>query len=311
MVPFAVRLRAHAAGLEAEASRVLGGGRSAEDLLALAGGPLPLIAAAASAVAPREASVVGLLPVELVGDADAVARRALAHRAAAEAEVLELSAGEGCTVDTACQAVKALLANLRGATARIDEASLRALASASGITEGEAASRLAEAGVAELVAVSPGDAPTVNGLAVRLLVVVPARIDLDFVAALLGRRPGPLAMVAGADTTGVMLLRAVAIARLAGHGPIAVGGKDELKGPDACLAFGADRLEAELDPPGSMGSRTRSYGEAAVRGAQLVLAAPRRRAAAGKKIAHILDEQVDPSLLPGGDALAVPLEVRS
>ena len=60
-LPFAVRFRAHTAGMEELAHRVLAGGRSTEDLAALADGPLPVLGALVSAVAPKEAAVVGLL----------------------------------------------------------------------------------------------------------------------------------------------------------------------------------------------------------------------------------------------------------
>src|SRR5690606_34547921 len=83
-----------------------------------------------------------------------------------------------------------------------------------------------------------------------------------------------LALEAGPNTTGILLLRATALTRIAGFSSISVGGGDELKGPDGCLAFGADRLEAQLDPPGTMGSRTRAYGEAAILGAQLAVKTP-------------------------------------
>ena len=300
-LPFAVRLRAHAAGLEEVVTRIDAGGRDAADLLALAAGPLPHLAAMAANVAPKEARVVGLLPF----DVGTPPEKALAHRAAAEAEVIALRAEEA-SLDDACAALRVLREGLRGATGRIDTASLAQLANRAGISVEDAAARLAEAGVTEQE-VLPGDAK-VSGLASTFVVVAPATIDRAFVDGLLSRLPSSLSLRVEAGATGVVLLRAVALARLAGHGPIAVGGADELKGPDACLAFGADRLEALLDPPGSMGSRTRAYGEAAVRGAQLHLIAPRRRAAAGKAVAHILDEHVDPESLPGGD-IAAPLPV--
>ena len=300
-LPFAVRLRAHAAGLEEVVTRIDAGGRDAADLLALAAGPLPLLAAMAAEVAPKDARVVGLLPYGLGTPPE----KALAHRAAAEAEVIALRATEG-SLDDACAALQTLRAALRGAVGRVDTASLAHLAKGAGISAEEAAARLAEAGVTELE-ILPGDAK-VAGLAPTFVVVAPAAIDRAFVDGLLSCPPSSLSLRLDAGATGVVLLRAVALARLAGHGPIAVGGADELKGPDACLAFGADRLEALLDPPGSMGSRTRAYGEAAVRGSQLQLIPPRRRAAAGKAVAHILDEHVDPESLPGGD-IAAPLPV--
>ncbi len=304
-LPFSVRLRAHAAGLEEVVSRIAGGGRDEADLLALAGGPLPLLAAMASKVAPKDAAIVGTLPVELQADAASSVERALIHRAAAEAEVVEIQAGPGsdATVAIAAEAVQALLSRLRGATASIDEGSLAALAAASDLPLEEAASRLRDAGVSRLTAFHP--ASSVGGLAVRQTMVVPAAIDLAFVQSLRAGAAGPLHVVGAEGATGVQLLRGVALARLAGYGPITVGGGDELKGPDACLAFGADRIEAQLDPPGTMGSRTRAYGESAVHGAQLGLIPPARRAAPGGRVAHILDDVVDPSLLPGGDPAAV------
>jgi len=302
---FAVRLRAHSAGLEEVVTRIVAGGRAAADLVALAAGPLPVLAAMASAASPKEARVVGLLPL----DAGTPASKALAHRAAAEGEVVVLRAPNGSgsgALDESCVALEGLLRDLRGATARVDSSSLAILARAAGITAEDAATRLAAAGVTELELL-PGDAP-VAGLSPTFSVIAPAAIDAAFVEALLARAPSALTIRADEGATGAALLRAVALARLAGHGPIAVGGADELKGPDACLAFGADRLEAMLDPPGSMGSRTRAYGEAAVRGAQLTLRPPARRGAAGKAVAHILDEHVDPASLPGGD-VAAPLPV--
>jgi len=304
---FAVRLRAHAAGLEEVVERIAAGGREPADLAALAAGPLPLLAAMASAAAPKEAQVVGLLPL----DVGKPASDALAHRAAAEAEVVVLRAGapNGSgprALDDACAAAEAVLRELRGATARIDSGSLSRLAAAAGVSAEAVAKRLGEAGVTQLE-VLPGEAAAA-GLAPTFAVVAPAAIDAAFVASLLGMPRSALVVRAAEGATGVALLRAVALARLAGHGPIAAGGTDELKGPDACLAFGADRMEAFLDPPGSMGSRTRAYGEAAVRGAQLLLRPPARRAAAGEAVAHILDEHVDPAALPGGDA-ASPLPV--
>lgn len=304
---FAVRLRAHAAGLEEAVTRISAGGRDVSDLVALAAGPLPLLAAMASAASPKEARVVGLLPL----DAGTPTPKALAHRAAAEGEVVVLrasapNASAPRALDESCAALEGLLRELRGATARVDSGSLANLARAAGISAEDAATRLAAAGVTE-IEVLPGDAP-VAGLTPTFAVVAPAAIDAAFVEALLARPPSALTIREEEGSTGVALLRAVALARLAGHGPIAVGGADELKGPDACLAFGADRLEAMLDPPGSMGSRTRAYGEAAVSGAQLSLRQPLRRAAAGRAVAHILDEHVDPASLPGGDA-AAPLPV--
>ncbi|HEY0840896.1 MAG TPA: hypothetical protein VGD74_11970 [Vulgatibacter sp.] len=352
-LPFAVRLRAHAAGLEEVVARVAAGGRDAADLAALAAGPLPLLAATASLVSPGDARVVGLLPVAPCDPVEKV----LARRDAAEAEVVVLSAtanaagfssaeGAGRAADSgneagsghaagdgneagsghaagsgnalrsenaaplslneACTLVERLLAELRGATARIDTASLAALAAAAGATVEDAAARLSAAGVTQLE-VLPGGV-YVGPLEPTFSVVAASTPDLSFVEALLARPPSSLVIRLGEDATGVGLLRAVALARLAGHGPIAVGGTDELKGPDACLAFGADRLEARLDPPGAMGSRTRAYGEAAVRGAQLALRPPARRAKAGKAVAHILDEHVDPEALPGGD-VAAPLPI--
>ncbi|WP_373046394.1 hypothetical protein [Vulgatibacter sp.] len=309
-LPFAVRLRAHSAGMEELAHRVLAGGRDAADLLALAHGPLPVLGTLVAAVAPKEAAVVGLLPVRLGADVAETVEKALAHRAAAEAEVIDLAATAPCTtgaLDQACEVVRRLLAQLPGATARIDEASLHALAAGAGIGPDGAAARLAQAGFSLVTAARiPGALQLASegtgSLPVRESWEVPSQIDERFVQALLAGPRRPLFLKASRDTTGIVLLRAVALARLAGHGPIAVGGEDELKGPDACLSYGADTLEAALDPAGAMGSRTRSYGEAAVRGAQLALLPPKRRMAPGKKAAHILDEKVDASLLPGGDA---------
>lgn len=315
-LPFAVRLRAHSAGLEALAQRVLAGSRDAADLLALADGPLPVLGALVAQNAPKEAAIVGLLPVKLGPDVAETVTKALAHRAATEAEVIELTAAAPCitgALDQACEALKRLLAEIPGATARIDEASLHALAAGAGITPDGAASRLAQAGVTLVTAPripgarlqlldanKPQLGETVGPLPVRESWEVPSQIDARFVEALLEGPRRALFLRASNNTTGIVLLRAVALARLAGHGPIATGGEAELKGPDAALMYGADTLEAELDPPGSLGSRTRSYGEAAIRGAQLGLVPPRRRIAPVKKAAHILDEQVDPSLLPGG-----------
>lgn len=317
-LPFAVRLRAHSAGLEPLAARVHAGSREPEDLLALADGPLPLLGAIVSTVQPKEAAVIGLLPVKLnQADVAEQLEKALAHRAAQEAETIALSAEAPCTagaLDLACELTKRLIAKLPGTTARIDEASLHALAAGAGVAPEGAASRLAQAGVTLVTApripgalrVLDANTPSTTGAAIGPLTLretweVPAHIDERFVKALLDKPNGPLALTPSNNTTGIVLLRAVALARLAGHGPIAVGTTDELKGPDACLSFGADQLEAELDPPGALGSRTRTYGEAAVRGAQLTLIAPKRRATPGKKAAHILDEQVDASLLPGGE----------
>lgn len=316
-LPFAVRLRAHSAGLEALAQRVLAGSRDAADLLALADGPLPVLGALVAQNAPKEAAIVGLLPVKLGADVSETVAKALAHRAATEAEVIELTAAAPCitgALDQACETLKRLLAEIPGASARIDEASLHALAAGAGISPEGAASRLAQSGVTLVTAPRiPGATlqlldqnkpqqlgETVGPLPVRECWEVPSQVDARFVDALLKGPRRALFLRASNNTTGVVLLRAVALARLAGHGPIAVGGEAELKGPDAALMYGADTLEAELDPPGSLGSRTRSYGEAAIRGAQLGLVPPRRRIAPAKKAAHILDEQIDPSLLPGG-----------
>jgi len=319
-MPFAVRLRAHAAGMEALAERVIAGSRAPEDLLALADAPLPLLGAIVAGVAPKEAAVVGLLPVQLGADVNETVRKALAHRAAPEAEAIELSARAPCitgALDQACEVVRRLLAEMPGATARVDEASLHALAAGAGVSPEGAASRLHQAGVALITAPripgashlrilgkeeQPVAAGPIGPIPLRESWEVPSRIDERFVAALLAGDRRPLFLRASRDTTGIVLLRAVALARLAGHGPIAVGGDAELKGPDACLSFGADTLEAELDPAGSFGSRNRAYGEAAIRGAQLRLVPPRRRMTPEKKGAHILDEKVDPSLLPGGEA---------
>lgn len=321
-LPFAVRLRAHSAGLEPLAARVHAGSREPEDLLALADGPLPLLGAIVSTVQPKEAAVIGLLPVKLnQADVAEQLEKALAHCAAQEAEVIALSAEAPCTagaLDLACELTKRLIARLPGTTARIDEASLHALAAGAGVAPEGAASRLGQAGVTLVTAQRipgvtalrvVGESPdfksvasaTVGPLTVRETWEVPSNLDERFIRALLDKANGPLALTPSNNTTGIVLLRAVALARLAGHGPIAVGTTDELKGPDACLSFGADQLEAELDPPGALGSRTRTYGEAAVRGAQFTLIAPKRRATPGKKAAHILDEQVDASLLPGGE----------
>lgn len=313
-LPFAVRLRAHSAGLEAVVQRLIAaapGERLADDLLALVKGPLPLLGALASSAMHKEASVVGLLPVEILADPKATAEKALAHRAAAEAEVLELTAASAASdvLDVATEALRTLLAKLRGATARIDETSLNTLASAAGVSVETAAARLADAGVIAVtrLCAKPGNgAMELGPLPVRESLVVPSAIDDAWISKLLSAGPRPVALVAGPDTTGIELLRASAISRIAGFGPISVGGADELKGPDGCLAFGADRLEAQLDPPGSMGSRTRAYGEAAIHGAQLAVEPPSRRAPATKRLAHILDDDVDPSLLPGGDRPVPP-----
>lgn len=316
MLPFAVRFRAHSAGLEELAHRVLAGGRDPNDMLQLADAPLPVLGALVAHVAPKEAAVVGLLPVLLGADVAETVTKALQHRASAEAEVIELTAKAPCAtgaLDQACETINRLRAKLPGAEARIDEASLHALAAGAGISPEGAASRLAQSGVTLVTAPRvPGAAhlhvvgansqlgENVGPLAVRESWEVPPQIDARFVEALLVGPRRTLFLRASNNTTGIVLLRAVALARLAGHGPIAVGGDAELKGPDGSLSFGADTLEAELDPPGALGSRTRTYGEAAVRGSQLALVPPRRQAMPGKKAAHILDEQVDPSLLPGG-----------
>lgn len=321
-MPFAVRLRAHTAGMEELVARVLAGSREPADLLALAHGPLPLLGTVVARVAPNRAAVVGLLPVRLGHDVGETVQAALAHRAAAEAEAIELSAQAPCTagaLDQACEVVRRLLAKLPGATARVDEASLHALAAGANLTPEGAAARLAQAGVSLVTAhripgatklrvveggsaVPEGGATRIGPLPIRETWEVPPEIDARFVEAVLSGPRRALLLRASPDTTGIVLLRAVALCRLAGHGPIAAGGDAELKGPDACLSFGADTLEAELEPAGSLGSRTRAYGEAAIRGAQMELIAPRRSMAPpARKAAHILDEVVDPALLPGGD----------
>lgn len=318
---FAVRLRAHSAGLEAPIERLLRtkepSDRSTEDLLALAGGPLPLLAAVVSQLRSKEAAVVGLLPAMIAGDAGAAVEEATRHRAFAEAELIDLSLGDGATMTSVLDAIRSLLEKLPGAQVRLEVASLLGLAEGVGLDPADAAAQLAEAGVRELergaLAYGAGERQ-LGPLPIRERVVVPEAIDASWIDSIRGATA--LKLVPGENTTGVVLLRAAALAHLVGATSIAVGGEDELKGPDGCLAFGADRLEAQLDPPGAMGSRTRAYGEAAIRGAQLTLLPPSRRAAATKRVAHILDEDVDAALLPGGDAASPTsssskLEVRS
>lgn len=306
ILSFAIRQRAHAAGLQSWVERFAAGSREPEDLRVLAEAPLPLVAALAAAVTPEEASIRGLLPVPLLADVGETEAAALAHPAAAEAECVELSVRAPCALgalDQACEVASRLLAKLRGASARIDLASLEALAHGAGLPLAGAAGRLAAAGVTEILA--PADAVgedfAVGPLPLLQRWQAPATIDDAFFEALLAGPRRPVIFEEPNDATGILLLRAVATARLLGHGPITVRARGELKGPDACLAFGADSLEVSLDPPGTMGSRTRAYGESAIRGAQRRLAPPARRAE-GRKVAHILDERVDPSLLPGGGA---------
>lgn len=309
-LPFVVRLRAHSAGLEGQVERIFAGGRSAEDLLALAHAPLPLLAALLSEMAPAKASIVGILPVHLLSDVSETCGKALAHRASAEAEILEIHVSSPApmgAIDQACEVIARLRAALPGAVARMDLEGLRTLAEGAGLTLEGAASRLAAAGLEELRCADAQGAP--GNLPAQERREAPAVIDEAFVQGLLEGERRSLSLVPTRDATGIQLLRAAALARLAGHHPIAVVGKDELKGPDVSLCFGADRIEAELDPAGSLGSRTRAYGEAAIRGAQLELSPPRRRAVSKKVVAHILDEEVDPALLPGGDAMS--LEVVS
>lgn len=296
------RLRAHSAGQEKLFAR-RAGEIGAEELLALAQAPLALLAGAALERTPEEAAVVGVLPVRLGADVSESFDKALAHRAAAEAEILNLSCEVPATmgaIDQACELLSRLLAALPGASARIEEESFRALAEGAGLALEGAASRLASSGVGEIRRLGSGGPLRIGELPVREVWEVPFEIDAAFVKALCQGERRSLSLAPGKRATGIQLLRATALARLAGHGPITVVGKDELKGPDAALCLGADRLEAELDPAGSMGSRTRAYGEAAIRGAQRKPARPRRRAAE-KKVAHILDEDVDPALLPGGE----------
>lgn len=300
---FVARLRAHSAGQEKLFAR-RAGEIGAEELLALAQAPLALLAGAALERTPEEAAVVGVLPVRLGADVSESFDKALAHRAAAEAEILNLSCEVPATmgaIDQACELLSRLLAALPGASARIEEESFRALAEGAGLALEGAASRLASSGVGEIRRLGSGGPLRIGELPVREVWEVPFEIDAAFVKALCQGERRSLSLAPGKRATGIQLLRATALARLAGHGPITVVGKDELKGPDAALCLGADRLEAELDPAGSMGSRTRAYGEAAIRGAQREPEKARRRSAE-KKVAHILDEDVDPALLPGGES---------
>lgn len=299
---FVARLRAHSAGKQGLMQKLAAEPAGPADALALAEAPLSLLAAAALDRTPPEAAVVGILPVRLEADVGATLEKARAHRAFGEAEILELSCEVPATVgaiDQACETLSRLLGEMPGAVARIDEACLRALAEGAGLPLEGAAARLAAHGVVEIRRRGTGGASRVGELPVHEVWEVPATIDAAFVNALFAGERRPLSLEPTAEATGVQLLRATALARLAGLHPITVVAQGELKGPDAALCFGADRIEAELDPPGTMGSRTRAYGEGAIRGAQRTPARARRRSA-DKKVAHILDENVDPALLPGG-----------
>lgn len=299
---FVARLRAHSAGQQGLFAKLAVEPPGPADALELAKAPLPLLAAAALEQTPAEAAVLGVLPVRLGADVSESFEKAMAHRAAAEAEILNLSSESPATVgaiDLACELLTRLRKAMPGVVARIEEESLRALAEGAGLSLEGAAARLADHGVAEIRRMGRGGPLRIGNLPVHEVWEVPAAIDSEFVNALFEGERRALSLAPGQEATGIQLLRATALARLAGHGPITVVGKDELKGPDAALCFGADRLEAELDPAGSMGSRTRAYGEAAILGAQRTPARARRRAAE-KKVAHILDEDVDPALLPGG-----------
>lgn len=325
-LPFVVRLRAHSAGLEPLVEAIAAGSRDPADLLALARGPLPLLSALVAEVQPRQAAVIGVLPVQLLADVSETCEKALAHRAAAEAEVVDLRVQAPApmgALDQACEVMTRLLAKLPGAQGRIAWECLVALAEGAGLPPEGAAKRLAAAGVVEVrkpvaspteagdaagatkatAHSSEGAAPAleVGPLPIHEVWEVPPELSEALVAALLAGPKRPLALAPSPETTGVQVLRVAALARLVGHHPVTAIGGDELKGADAALCFGADRLEAELDPAGAMGSRTRAYGEAAIRGAQLEPARPRRRATSTKKVAHILDEDVDPTLLPGGE----------
>src|SRR5690606_15236058 len=85
---------------------------------------------------------------------------------------LELSAQGPCptgALDQACEVLRRLLAALPGATARVDEASLHALAAGAGLPPAGAAARLHHAGAALVTA------PRVPGAArLRILPDVPA-----------------------------------------------------------------------------------------------------------------------------------------
>lgn len=302
-ISFVSRLRAHSSGKQALFEKLAVEPIGPADALALAEAPLSLLAAEALEKSAPEAAVVGILPVRLLADVAETCEKARAHRAFAEAEILDLVCDAPATVgviDQASEVLARLLAEMPGAVARIDEASLRALADGAGLPLEGAAARLAGRGVVEVRRFGRGGPLRIGELRVHEVWAVPATIDAAFVQALFEGERRPLSLAPTVEATGIQLLRATALARLAGHEPITVVGKDELKGPDAALCFGADRLEAELDPPGTMGSRTRAYGEAAIRGAQRTPARARRRSA-DKKVAHILDENVDPALLPGGE----------
>lgn len=306
---FVARLRAHSAGQQRLFDKLAVEPPGPADALALAEAPLALLAAAALDCTPADAAVVGVLPVRLLPDVAETVQRARAHRAFAEAEVVDLACDAPATVgalDLACETLTRLLSEMPGAVARIDEPSLLALAAGAGLPPEGAAARLAAHGVVEVRRWTAGGAARVGELPVHEVWEVPAALDAAFVEALFAGERRPIVLVPTAESTGIQLLRATAVARLAGLGPITVIARGELKGPDATLCFGADRIEAELDPPGTMGSRTRAYGEAAIRGAQRTPIRPRRRAA-DKKVAHILDENVDPSLLPGGAGAALEI----
>lgn len=308
---FVTRLRAHSAGLQDLLDRLAVKEPGPEDLLALARAPLPLLATAVRERMPERAAVVGVVPVRLGPDVAETCEKAMAHRAWAEAEILDLSCTVPATVgalDQLCEVLDRLLRAASGAVARIEEESLLALAEGAGLPAEGAARRLAAHGVVEVRRRGSGGPLAYGPLPVHELWEAPAEITLEFVRSLLETERRPLSFAQGRSATGIQLLRAAALARLAGHQPITVVGGDELKGPDAALCFGADRMEAELDPAGSMGSRTRAYGEAAIRGAQRLPERARRRSAE-KEVAHILDENVDPSLLPCGEETG--LEVQS
>lgn len=301
---FVTRLRAHSAGLEGLLERLAEGNPGPEELHTLAQGPLSLLAAAVSERMPARAAVVGVLPVRLLPDVAETCEKARAHRAWAEAEILEFSCPVPATVgaiDQLCEVLGRLLREAPGATARIDEPSLVALAEGAGLPVEGAAARLASHGVTEVRRIGAGGPHAYGPLPVHEVWEAPAEITMDFLRSLFEGKRRPLSFVQGESATGIQLLRAAALVRLVGHHPITVVGGDELKGPDAALCFGADRMEAQLDPAGTMGSRTRAYGEAAIRGAQREPEKARRRSAE-KKVAHILDEDVDPALLPGGES---------
>src|SRR5690606_2225264 len=128
---------------------------------------------------------------------------------------------------------RSLLATLRGASGRIDEASLRRLAAGAGIAAEEAATSLANAGVT-LVTRRREEAGrgelSIGPLPIRETWGVPEALDEAWIEALLGASSArgaadtgavpraSIALVAGPNTTGIQLLRAVALARIAGFG---------------------------------------------------------------------------------------------